>query len=245
MSSPLNDYQVEQWFQRLNAPLKRLPAEERVALHSEVRQHLDALVAANEELGSSPEEAWALALAQFGDPAQIGRKMYQEWQQGQNGFRADMRAILFGCSLQVVRWLPIQCLFYFQHGRLPQPDPLLLWMLGFPATTLISVGIGRKYPYQALKSALFWPFMWPIGMWAVITLVVVSSNSRTWTQLPVGDSLPQVLLNLIVYDGPTIFLSCAAAYLASVTKRGWYKPTLADFKLTLPRRRTRRLSPRG
>ena len=27
------------------------------------------------------------------------------------------------------------------------------------------------------------------------------------------------------------------AYLASVTRRGWYTPSLADFKLTLPRRR--------
>jgi len=27
------------------------------------------------------------------------------------------------------------------------------------------------------------------------------------------------------------------AYLASVTKRGWYRSSLADFKLTLPRKR--------
>ena len=57
MFSPLNDPQVEHWFQRLNAPLKRLPAEERTQIHQEVRQHLEALAAANEELGSSPEEA--------------------------------------------------------------------------------------------------------------------------------------------------------------------------------------------
>ena len=52
MFSPLNDPQVEEWFQRLNAPLQRLPLAERVELHTEVRQHLDALVAANKELGS-------------------------------------------------------------------------------------------------------------------------------------------------------------------------------------------------
>jgi len=33
----------------------------------------------------------------------------------------------------------------------------------------------------------------------------------------------------------------AIAYLASVSKRGWYKPTLADFKLALPRKQ-RKLS---
>lgn len=62
MLSSLNDPSLDQWFQQFNAPLKRLPVEERAQLHTEVRQHLEALVAANEELGSTPEEAWAHAL---------------------------------------------------------------------------------------------------------------------------------------------------------------------------------------
>ncbi len=78
MFNPLENEASEAWFQRLNAPLKRLPAEERAALHVEVRQHLEALAAANEELGSSLEEAWDLARTQFGDPGKFGRKMRRE-----------------------------------------------------------------------------------------------------------------------------------------------------------------------
>jgi len=235
MFSPLNDPQVEEWFQRLNAPLQRLPLAERVELHTEVRQHLDALVAANKELGSPPEEAWELALTQFGDPTRIGRKMYREWQQSRTGFRADMKAILFGYGLQAIRGVVVQSLFPFwpQNGISPHPNPLLLWMLGFPMTVLISVVIGRKYPYHALKSALLWPFLWPIGTWVAI----VTAHKMGWTPLTIIETLSVMLLHLITYNGSTILLSCAAAYLASVTKRGWYKPSLADFKLALPRKR--------
>lgn len=78
MFSPHKQTETEDWFQRLNAPLKRLPAQERAELHTEVRQHLDALAAAHEELGSPPDEAWRLALAQFGDPTRIGRRLRRE-----------------------------------------------------------------------------------------------------------------------------------------------------------------------
>ena len=78
MFNQLESRALDQWFQRFNTALRRLPAAERADLHQEVRQHLDSLVAANEELGSSPDEAWELALAQFGDPARIGRRISWE-----------------------------------------------------------------------------------------------------------------------------------------------------------------------
>ena len=78
MFSPLSDPHVDEWFQRFSGALKRLPAAERADLHQEVRQHLESLVAANEELGSSPQEAWQLAMAQFGDPAKIGWRLRRE-----------------------------------------------------------------------------------------------------------------------------------------------------------------------
>ena len=98
MFNPLENEAAEAWFNRLNAPLKRLPAEERVALHQEVRQHLDALAAANEELGSSPEEAWKHALEQFGDPTRIGRRMAWEWRCSHSLFSSEMRAVLYGMA---------------------------------------------------------------------------------------------------------------------------------------------------
>ncbi len=88
MFNPSENEALDQWFQRLNAPLKRLPPQERAELHQEVRQHLESLVAANEELGSSPQEAWELAMTQFGDPARIGRRLAWESGGGWPGNRA-------------------------------------------------------------------------------------------------------------------------------------------------------------
>ena len=102
MFSPLENESSEQWFQRLNAPLKRLPAEQRAELHAEVRQHLEALAAANEELGSTPEEAWEHALAQFGDPGNFGKRMAQEWHLGQNRLPCRL-----GCYLCLPRFTGI------------------------------------------------------------------------------------------------------------------------------------------
>ena len=122
MFSPLNDPQVEQWFQRLNAPLKRLPAEERTQLHHEVRQHLEALAAANEELGSSPSEALELALQQFGDPSKFGKKMAQEWHQGKIGFRADAAAVMFGVGCQMtimIAWMVLINVWQSGHHNHP------------------------------------------------------------------------------------------------------------------------------
>ena len=79
MHSRFDDPQTEQFLARLNKPLRWMPRSARVELHAELRQHLDALIAAHEELGSSPEEAFDLALHQFGDPAKIGRKLWWEW----------------------------------------------------------------------------------------------------------------------------------------------------------------------
>ncbi len=178
MFSPLNDPQLELWFQRFNAPLKRLPAEERAALHQEVRQHLEALAKANEELGSSPEEAWEFALAQFGDPARIGRKLGQKHQQSKTGIRDGLKAVLFGTNLH------------------------LLWGV---TTTLLAhlVYFGCLVLQQ---------FLYVDTSWAITVMPL--SGSWTWRTMA----------------------GCAIAYLISVTKRGWYKPALTDFKLTLPRR---------
>ena len=232
MFNPLENEILDEWFQRFNAPMKRLPAEERAVLNLEVRQHLEALVAANEELGSSPQEAWEHALQQFGDPTRIGRKMYQEWRQGKMGFCADMSAILFGLGLQAMRGVLVQWLLNSPNGT-SHPDALLLWMLGFPMTAIIGISIGRKYPHQAIKGALLWPFLWPVGAW----IAIATAYKMGWTQISNGEALPLLVLHIILYNGTTFFLSCVTAYLASMTKRGWYRPSLADFKLTLPRRR--------
>ena len=79
MHSRFDDGQTEHFVAKLNKSLRWTPALVRTELHAELRQHLEALAAAHEELGSSPEDAYDLALRQFGDPAKIGRKLWWEW----------------------------------------------------------------------------------------------------------------------------------------------------------------------
>ncbi len=232
MLNPLNDPQVEQWFQRLNAPLKRLPADERTQIHQEVRQHLEALAAANEELGSPPEEALELALQQFGDPGKFGKKMAQEWHQSKTGFRADMTAIFACLSLQAltfgVSWL-ISSLTGFWANHYAHMSSLTTVTNDINLYVLpiaVSVLMGRKFPFQALKSVFYVRFFSLLCWWLFVGIHAYFHPSVS--HLPL---LALVAHGLLWTPGALII-----PYLASVTKRGWYKPTWEDFKITLPKR---------
>ena len=249
MSSPLNDPSVDQWFRRFDAAAKHLPSDDRAAQHEELRQHLDALAAANVASGQSPELAQQNALTRLGDPSQIGRKLDREWQQSRTGFRADIRAIGFGVTL----WAVCECLLNYLVWPLVEKHPTLVDFRLLAAGSSIRIvidpsywvvlaigtAIGLKYPHQALKSALVWPFFWPLLSWGHIAWSILTSNSQHWTRLPDGDNLAFALFNMILFCMPQIIWSLIIAYLASVTRRGWYRPTLADFKVSLPQKKAR------
>ena len=238
MFSSLNDPQVEQWFQRLNSSLKFLPAEEQAKMEMEVRQHLEALAAANVELGTSPQEAAKLALTQFGSPTKFGRRIAHEWQRQQGWISEEATFALSIVCMYVVSavgiraacWL-IPNLYHSLTGidigaSISTPTYELL---GVPIA--MGLAIGRKYPNHALIATLY-----------VVSFTSILPFFTAALALPV-----QNLAGALAGWGTVIghaagllagsfLLTCGAAYLASVTKRGWYKPTLADFKLTLPKR---------
>lgn len=245
MFSPHDSPAVNDWFRRLDAAWRHLPAEERASQREEIQQHLEGLVAANITLGQLPDDAWKAALKQFGDPTRIGRKMYQEWQQGRVGFRADMKAILFGVSLGLVSWFVQGLLWNFWFARLySEHDSLYTHghglvglalvvsrVVGYGGAALISVTIGRKYPFQAIKSTFYADVLWSLWVCGAITVSISGHTNR------VTHSDWSVLAYILLWTPLWKVGSVAVAYLASVTKRGWYRPSWADFKLTLPRRR--------
>ncbi len=252
MFNPHDSPAVNDWFRRLDAAWRRLPAEERASQREEIQQHLEGLAAANEASGQSHDEAWRAALTQFGDATQIGRKIYREWQQSRTGFRADMAAIWFGFGLQMltyfadrltaILWFPR---FYnptdilYTHGTgLPSLAIMVSIILGYGLPAFAAVAIGRKYPSQAIKSAFYGDVFWHICIWIPLA-GIICSDPRHFHQVTI--SLTRSMLWLPVW----LIGQVTVAYLASVTKRGWYRPSWADFKLTLPRGRTRRLLPRG
>ena len=98
-------------------------------------------------------------------------------------------------------------------------------------TATAGLVIGLQYPLQALKATFYGVSLIYMWTWATWLLRVA--------QAPI-EQVMQVTLFIgaaALYAALWIAISVGAAYLASVTKRGWYRPSLADFKLTLPRKR--------
>jgi len=247
MFSPHDSPTVNEWFQRFDAASRHLPAEERAAQREEIQQHLEGLAAAKMAQGQPTEAAWKAALMQFGDPVQIGRKMYQEWRLGTTGFRADMKAILFGLGMQTLGWFAAELLFFlwisrfynpndrlYTHGRGISDSTLVVNIVtAYGGAILINVAIGWKYPLQAIKAAFYSNVLWNLWSWGVVVAIASSQHSNHLLPHPLAAAFAHSMLLMPAW----VLGHSAIAYLASVTKRGWYKPSLADFKLTLPRRR--------
>ena len=239
MFSPLNSPAVNDWFRRLDAAWKRMPAEERTRQREEVQQHLEGLVAAKVAQGQTTEDAWNASLRQFGDPTQIGRKMYQEWRQSKTGFRADTAAVLFGLSLCLLQWIAVEISWVFGLGTVSNSRNVgtvndVLRVYFYSSTVLLYVAIGQKYPLLAIRAALYTSIVSYLWNWAYLAFALprVSSGSThiTWVSLAHSFAHSLLWMPLLIVGHITI------AYLASVTKRGWYRP-IWDDKLTLPSRR--------
>lgn len=230
MSSPLNDPSVDQWFQQFNAPLKRLPAEERAQLHTEVRQHLEALVVANEELGSSPEEAWAHALEQFGNPKTIGRRLAWEWRRKKGVVSPDMAAVLYGLGahLASTALLFLGTLLVMRALRLyDNTGAAATWEYLIVVPLLTGTAIGWRFPRRAITGAFYATFAWPI-----MPMVIIAASSAMHFAPAVS---PADLFVVALWPLMWLTLGCGAAYLASARKRQqWYRPRWADLKLEWP-----------
>ena len=239
MFSPLNDSTVADWFRRLDAAWRRMPAEEQARQREEVQQHLEGLVAAKVASGQADEDAWNAALVQFGDPTQIGRKMYYEWRQSRTGFRVDMIAILFGYGLHLLMGPVLQSSLNIYFGAFAGSHGTSVvsllspigHLLTYGSLIMINAAIGWKYPAQAIRGATYAWLLFTLSNWILVYAFYVAHP----------DAFRQQFSIYFVHSVPWMPLWAAAqvavAYLASVTKRGWYKPTWEDFKLTWPKRR--------
>jgi len=251
MFSPLNDPQVEDWFQRLNAAWKRMPADEQVRQREEVQQHLESLIADREKQGEAPDTAWRVALDQFGDPESFGRRIAEEWRQSKRGFRADLTAIGFGLGLNILFWLfagPL-CGLWFQSLRDAHGIGVFTFVgalrlvIGYSGLILVNSAIGLRYPLQALKGAFYSHILWETWTAGTTFMLLIALTAHSQNGLAFNSegyltseenrfAIVHSLLRVPLWW----LLATAISYLASVTKRGWYRPTWDDFKLTLPKR---------
>ena len=234
MSSPLNDSNVTDWFRRLDAAWRRMPADEQQRQREEVQQHLEGLVTAKVATGQSAEDAWNAALVQFGNPAQIGRKVYQEWRQSQGWLQSDVAVILFVAGVQQLSLSVLGLLQLSQiilHQRETSFNPILSAVMHGGLLIFAYAVIGRRYPFQAIKGAFYGYLLWSLGN-SVSLGVFFSQLSHPYLSM----TFQSVVIHNLLWMPLGMIEQITVMYLASVTKRGWYKPTLNDFKIILPSR---------
>jgi hypothetical protein len=75
-----SSWRLEDYLDHVCVPLVGLlPYAARQELRAELQAHLEADVAAHREMGSTPGQAIAAALQQFGDPHRLGQHCAREW----------------------------------------------------------------------------------------------------------------------------------------------------------------------
>ncbi len=108
LASDLEPGAVGAYLSRLERELSPLPSDERETARVELRQHVDALIAAHGELGLSAADAQTAALAQFGDARKIGGKLRREYRltliANNGGPRALRYATLWAVVAHLATW---------------------------------------------------------------------------------------------------------------------------------------------
>jgi hypothetical protein len=210
---------LTEFFQQLNAPLQAMPVQDRAELHTEMRQHLDALVAAHQELGASSEEALRAAIQQFGDPGKTGKNLFREWRR--TGRRpSEMRqspetlakAIwhMIGCKglmlgLSAAAGIPLT-----EHGTGPV---LTCYLVCFLAPLLAGIMTGWKMPEKAAPGAFY------AGLFFMFPFMIMMFQSEH-------------ALSGLVIALDWLAVSYVGAYAASAQRRGgFYRVHLSDFRL--------------
>jgi hypothetical protein len=140
---------VETYLDTLCAKLSEtLTEEQRQAYRAEIREHLETMIEAHEELGALPEEAVERALQQFGDT----RRIAGAWEQVAEPYRSvSLREALrapgcwFGGAMFV--WIAAFLIMTRIWNRfLPSETEwaLMLWLIGLPVLAGYGAGLTTR-----------------------------------------------------------------------------------------------------
>ena len=146
---------LEQYLQTVERNLDTLPAEERANELDEIRLHMESLVQANIELGSTEEEAVKQTLAQFGRAQTIGQDLNRAHARGDRpSFRTLVGVIAFNYFVGVLASMTMSGLIL--HVNSPSSAPSAWWILRGMSTTLF-VGwlTGAVMPRHAVRGTLY------------------------------------------------------------------------------------------
>jgi hypothetical protein len=178
------DPRIEDYLDHVCAPLVGVvPYARRQELRAELREHLAALAAAQQEMGSEPDAAAVMALRQFGEPRDLSRQWAQEWLEGsgpaciQSPWRAMLVAL--GCFGLAMLMGFATCLI----GRLPIPMPMSL-IIGPVLTTAIATAL----PLMAgVASGWLAPARQALGAFYALAVLLPSVVLVLYGQIQVSD----------------------------------------------------------
>ncbi len=225
MLNPLNSGEMDDYVQRLNAQLRKMPPQERAEVNQELRQHLEAQAQAHEELGATPAEAMQSALRSFGDPRRIGRRMFCEWKWGKH------QKVVYKIGTFVFSYVTLALIDLLCSGLMPSHygppnlrDRCVLFGLVPALTGMI---LGGCSPKVALHNTVCTLTGW-IGFFFLLNTICY------WRCPNPGEAYVQLLswtsLNTICW----LTVGGLFAYIASARRRGgWYRLRLSDLKLRL------------
>jgi len=146
---------LEQYLQTVGQNLHALPAEERNNEINEIRLHMESLVEANRELGSTEEEAVTQTLARFGRAQNVGNDLASAHQWGDKPqFGTLAKAIAFNFFGGNVASLLISQPFMLAFT--PSGVPAVFWMFrGLLTTFCVGWLTGALLPRHAIKGTLY------------------------------------------------------------------------------------------
>lgn len=202
--------EVEAYLSEMTRQMGAMPAEQRAEIHEELRQHLDALIAAHEEVGTPPAEAVGAALAQFGAPRKLGRKLRREWLLAHRDPQAAALCEgIVGFTLVGAAWLPL-----FRSGH-AAAGVAALCSLSFAAGWALE----RRRPGYALCGLL----LAAVAFFAAFPCLLT---------IPEGRLVFAHLAPVIVFQA---LFSGVGAYLAGAGRRRrlWYRYPIENLRLRL------------
>lgn len=227
MLSPLNNSELDDYVQRLNAQLRKMSPQERAEVNQELRQHLEAQAKAHEELGATPAEAMQAALRSFGDPTKIGRQMYQEWRRASPSDLSGVLRTMGWLFLSVLCLMPVAALLHLVFPASParalNAALQCLALVGVPLR--VGALVGKRFGARAVPIALY-------GAATYTTLGMLVFACLAWA---VGaPRLSEHGGQVMMHDAAYVSLAGLSAYVTSARRRGgWYRLRLSDLKLRL------------
>lgn len=97
MQNRFDDELIDEYYQRFNRCLSKLPTEERTQTQLELRQHLNDLIEAHREAGVPDHEVIPASLQRLGDPRELGKSLIREWRKRQRSPQIAAMAFSFAC----------------------------------------------------------------------------------------------------------------------------------------------------